>query len=140
MAISLKVPRRLSQRTQQEHCEGVASITTILILGQQLLSQEQQLLHPKRCGHKKETFYAGNLRQIGQIHALDLPQQTWDQQQIIHKRTCMQNKKNKAIKPQTKLLGRASDTIPSDNRTSASNDNKNYHFFRNLKIKRMLII
>jgi hypothetical protein len=31
-------------------------------------------------------------------------------------------------KPQIELLGRASDTVTSDNRTSASNDNKNYHF------------
>ncbi len=32
-------------------------------------------------------------------------------------------------KPQIELLGRASDTVPSDNRTSASNNIKNYHFF-----------
>ncbi len=30
-------------------------------------------------------------------------------------------------KPQIRSPGRASDTIPSGNRTSASNDNKNYH-------------
>jgi hypothetical protein len=35
----------------------------------------------------------GNLRQIGQIHAPDLPQQTWDQQQNIQKKTRKQNKK-----------------------------------------------
>jgi hypothetical protein len=39
----------------------------------------------------------GNLRQIGKIHAPDLPQQTWDQQQNMQKRTCKQNKKHKAI-------------------------------------------
>ncbi len=31
-------------------------------------------------------------------------------------------------KPQIELLGRASDTIPSGYRTSASDNNKNYHF------------
>jgi hypothetical protein len=43
-------------------------------------------------------------------------------------------------KLQTKLLGRASDTVPSGNRTSASNSNKNYHFVSNPKIKRNLVV
>jgi hypothetical protein len=45
-------------------------------------------------------------------------------------------------KPQTELLGRASDTVPSDDITSASNDNnnKNYHFVSNPKMKRMLVV
>jgi hypothetical protein len=42
-------------------------------------------------------------------------------------------------KPQTNLPGRASDTVPSDDNTSTSNDNKNYHFVSYPKIKRMLI-
>jgi hypothetical protein len=36
--------------------------------------------------------------------------------------------------------GRASDTIFSDERTSASNDNKQYHFVSTPKIKRMLVL
>jgi hypothetical protein len=40
----------------------------------------------------------GNLSQIGQIHAPDLPQQTWDQQQ---------NVQNKAIVARTPCITRA---------------------------------
>ncbi len=97
VAISLKATRRPCQQTQQEHCEGVVSITMILIPRWQLLSQEHQSPWHKRDGCKKEALYAGNLRQIGQIHAPDLPQQTWDQQHNIQKRTCKQNKNKKAI-------------------------------------------
>jgi hypothetical protein len=43
-------------------------------------------------------------------------------------------------KLQIELPGRASDAVPSDDRTSASNDNTNYHFVSNPKIKRMLIV
>ncbi len=39
-----------------------------------------------------------------------------------------------------KSPGRANDTVSSDNRTSKSDDNKNYHFGRNPKIKRMLVV
>ncbi len=60
----------------------------------------------------------------------------------IQKRTCKQNKKTQSHrdtyamhhaqqlpdKPWTELLGRASDTVPSDSRTSASDNNKKYHF------------
>jgi hypothetical protein len=38
------------------------------------LSQEHQLLQRKHNGRKKKTLYVGNLRQIGQINAPDLPQ------------------------------------------------------------------
>jgi hypothetical protein len=38
----------------------------------------------------------GNLRQIGQIHAPDLPRQTWDQQQNS-KKELASRKKNKAV-------------------------------------------
>ncbi len=151
MAISLKATRRPCQQMQQEHLEGVVSITTIFILRWQLLSQERQSLQCKHSGCKKETLYAGNLRQILQIHAPDLPQWTWDQQQNIQKRSRKQKKKQShrdtnamcharwlLDKPRIESLGRASDTIPSDNRTSTSNDNKNYHFVSNPKMKRML--
>jgi hypothetical protein len=37
----------------------------------------------------------GNLRRIGQIHVPDLPQQMWDQQQNMQKRTCKQQKNGK---------------------------------------------
>ncbi len=73
------------------------SITTILIPRQQLLSQEHQSLQRKLDKRKKETLYPGNLRQIRRNHAPDLLRQTWDQQQNIQKRTCKQNKKNKAV-------------------------------------------
>jgi hypothetical protein len=43
-------------------------------------------------------------------------------------------------KPQIKSPDRASDTVPSDERTSASNNNKNYHSDSNPKIKRILIV
>jgi hypothetical protein len=43
-------------------------------------------------------------------------------------------------KLQIELFGRASDTVPSDNITSASNNNKNYSFVSNPKIKRMLVV
>jgi hypothetical protein len=46
---------------------------------------------------KKETPYAGNLRKIGQIHAPDLPRQTWDQQQNIQKELASKTKKTQAI-------------------------------------------
>ncbi len=42
--------------------------------------------------------------------------------------------------PQIELLGRASDTVSGDNRKSASNDNKNYHFVSNPKIEWMLVV
>jgi len=93
MAISLKATRRPCQQMQQEHRESMVSIMTILTLQQQLSSQEHQSPQRKRDGRKKEILYARNLMQIGQIHALDLPQRTWDQQQNMQKRTCKQNKK-----------------------------------------------
>ncbi len=43
MRISLKATRWLCQQMQQEYCEGVGSITTILIPWWQLLSQEHLL-------------------------------------------------------------------------------------------------
>ncbi len=101
MAISLKATKQLCQRTWQEHCEGVVSIMTILILQWQLSSQERQSPQRKLNECKMETLYAENLRQIGQIHAPDLPRRTWDQQQNIQKRTCKQNKNNEAIVTRT---------------------------------------
>jgi hypothetical protein len=83
LAISLKATRRFCRQTQQEHCEGVVSIMLILIPRLQLLSQEHQLPQRKRNKRKKETLYRGKLRQIGQIHAPDLPRQMWGQQQNI---------------------------------------------------------
>jgi hypothetical protein len=46
---------------------------TILIPQQQLSSQERQLPQRKLDKCKKDTLYMGNLRQIGQIQAPDLP-------------------------------------------------------------------
>jgi hypothetical protein len=86
---------------QQEHRESMVSIMTILTLQQQLSSQEHQSPQRKRDGRKKEILYARNLMQIGQIHALDLPQRTWDQQQNMQKRTRKQKTKHKAIVTQT---------------------------------------
>ncbi len=74
MVISLKATRRPScLETQQERSEGIVSITMILILRQQLLSWKRQSPQCKRNGRKKKTLNAGNLRQIGKIHAPDLP-------------------------------------------------------------------
>jgi hypothetical protein len=73
MAISLNATRQPCQQMRQERCEGIVSITAILIPQRQLLSQKHQLLQRKHEGCKKETLNAGNLRQIGQIHAPDLP-------------------------------------------------------------------
>ncbi len=125
-AIGLKATRRPCQQMQQECQEGLVSIMTILIPRRQLSSQERQLQQPKRNGRKKETLYAGNLRQIRQIHAPDLPRQTWDKQQNIQIRIYKQEKKQSHLdtyathhaqqlleEPRTKLPGRASDTIPS---------------------------
>jgi hypothetical protein len=106
VAISLKATRRPCQRMQQEHCESIMSISTVLIPQQQLSSQEHQLLQHKHDGRKKEILYARNLRQIGRIHAPDLPRRMWDQQQNIQKRTRKQNKKNKAIMTQTPCITR----------------------------------
>jgi hypothetical protein len=80
---------------QQVCHEVVMTIMTILILRQQLLSQEHQLLQRKHNRCKKETLYTGNLRQIGQIHAPDLLQRTWDQQQSSEKELASRTKKNK---------------------------------------------
>ncbi len=93
-------------RASWECCESFASITMILIPQQQLLSQERQPLQPKRNERKTETLNAGNLRQIGQIHAPDLPQWTWDQQKNIQKRTCKQNKKHEAVVTRTPRVTR----------------------------------
>ncbi len=156
VAISLKGTRRPCQWTQQERHEVVVSITTILIPWQQLLSQERQLPQHKGNGHKKETLYAGNLRQIGQIHSPDLLQWTWDQQQNSKKELASRTKKNKKQrccdtyvtphaqrllgKPQIEWPDRASDTFPSDERTSARDNNKNYQLVSNPKIKRVLVV
>ncbi len=43
-------------------------------------------------------------------------------------------------KQQIELLGRASDTVFSDKRTSASHNHKKYHFVSTSKIKRMLVV
>jgi hypothetical protein len=51
VAISLEATRRPCQRMQQEHREGVVSITTILILRQQISPQghqSPQVVHNKR--------------------------------------------------------------------------------------------
>ncbi len=93
----LEATRQPCQQTRQEHHEIVMSITTILIPQRQLLSQEHQLPQCKRNKCKKTTLYARNIRQIGQIHAPDLPQRPWDQQQNIQKSTCKQNKKTKPL-------------------------------------------
>ncbi len=69
----LEATRQPCQQMQQEHCKSVVSITTILILWWQLLSQECQTLQRKRDKCKKMTLYARNIRQIRQIHAPDLP-------------------------------------------------------------------
>jgi hypothetical protein len=97
VAISLKATRRPCQQTQKHH-EGVVSITTILIPQQQLSSQERQLLQCKHNRHKKETLYAGNLRQIGLIHAPDLLWQTWDQQQNSKNELASRTKKRTKTK------------------------------------------
>jgi hypothetical protein len=62
---------------EEGHCESVMSITTILILQQQSLSQMQQLPQQKRDKHNHEPGgpLNKNLRRIWQIHASDLPQQ-----------------------------------------------------------------
>jgi hypothetical protein len=80
VAINLKATRQPCQQTQQERLEGAMSITTILIPQRRLSSQEHQSPQRKRNRCKMETLYKGNLRQIGQSHAPDLLQQTWDQQ------------------------------------------------------------
>jgi hypothetical protein len=54
MAINLKAIRQPCQQTQQGSREGVLSITSILILQQQLLSQEQQLTQCKCDKHHHE--------------------------------------------------------------------------------------
>jgi hypothetical protein len=97
----------------------------------------------------------GNFRQIGQNHAPDLPQQTWDQQQNIQKRTCKQNKKNKAVMTQTPRVTRnncwtshelsclAEPVIPSLVRTEqvqATTTKTTILLVLNPKIKRMLIV
>jgi hypothetical protein len=43
-------------------------------------------------------------------------------------------------RPLIKSPDRASDTVPSDDRTSESDVNKNYHFVSNPKIKRMFVV
>ncbi len=93
MAISLKATRRPCQQTRQERCESVVSITAILIPQQQFLSQEHQLLQRKCDRCKKKILNARNLRQIGRIHAPDLPWQMWDQQQNSKKELASRAKK-----------------------------------------------
>jgi hypothetical protein len=58
----------------------------------------------------------------------------------LHDTYVMRHAQQLLDKPQIKLLGRASDTTPSDDRTSTCGNNKNYHFVcSNPKIKRMLM-
>jgi hypothetical protein len=69
----------------------------ILIPRQQLSSLEGQSPQCKCNRCMKETLYVGNLRQIGQIYAPDLPQRTWDQQQNIQKKNLQAKQKSEAI-------------------------------------------
>ncbi len=55
-AISLEATRQPCHRTQQEHCEGVVSITSILIPQQRLLPQGRQLLQWVHDGCKLQWF------------------------------------------------------------------------------------
>ncbi len=130
--------------TSHSSRESVVSIITILIPRRQLSSQERQTPRHKRDERKtkKTTLYASNSRQIGQNHAPDLPRRTWFQQQNIQKRFRNQKKKKEAVVKHTlrvtrddrwtsrgpNRLAEPLTTVPEDNRTSASDDNKNYHF------------
>jgi hypothetical protein len=100
------------------------------------LSQEHQLPQRKRDKQKKEALYKEKLRQIKQFHAPDLPQQMWEQNiqkknsKALQKKTshcdtyAMCHARRLLDKPQIESPDRASDTVPSDKRTSASNDTK----------------
>ncbi len=154
MAISLKATRRPCWQTQQERCEGGVIITTILISRQQLSSQEHQLPQCKCNKRKTEALYTRKLRQIRKIHAPDLYYKRGiNNKTNKQKRTCKQNKKQSCRdtyamcharqlleKPRIESPDRASDIVPSDERTSMSDDNNNYHFVSNPKIKRMFIV
>ncbi len=68
----LDATRRPRQRTRQESCEGVVSITTKLIARRQLSPQWRHRCNScasKQTGGPSST---GSLEQIGQIHAPDL--------------------------------------------------------------------
>jgi hypothetical protein len=55
----------------------------------------------KNNRRKKETLNTGNLRQIGQIHAPDLPQRRWDQHQNIQKKNSQAKQKNETVMTRT---------------------------------------
>ncbi len=109
VAISLKATRRPCQRTQQERRE---SVVRALWVSHWCSSHDNNYCHRSiNCRNasgdkrKKETL-AGNLRQIGQIHAPDLPRQMWDQQQNIQKKNSQAKQKNVAIVTQTPRITR----------------------------------
>ncbi len=155
MAISLKTTRWPCQQMQQEHCERVVGIPTILIPQRQLLSRERQSPQRKHNGCKKDILYARNLRQVRQIHAPDLPQRTWNQQKSIQKRTHKQNKKNKAVVTRTprvrcddcwtshKLSCLAEPVTPSlvtTEQVRATTTKTTILLVLNPKVKRMLVV
>ncbi len=142
VVISLKATRRPCQQTRQEHCESVMSITTILIPRQQLLSQERQLWRCKLDKIKRRHSTRETSGRLGKF----MPQISRDEHGINNKtykkELTSKTKKEQSRcdtyatrhawrlldKPQIEPLGRASDTVPRDNRTSTSNNNKNYNF------------
>ncbi len=155
VVISLKATRRPCWRTWQGHCEGIVSITMILIPRQQILPQGCQL--PQHVHHKRKLWRFFQPAQESRVICSTQRRQlsllsTWPMRTTTT--SASNNKKTKPLwhvchascmqqsldKQQIKSPGRASDTVFNDERTSASNNNKEYHFVGTPKIKRMLVV
>ncbi len=134
---------------RHEYHSNTHPATTIIVTGASIAvtqaqrTQEGDTLHGKPQADRANSCPRSPTMNAGSITKQQ--KRTWKQNKknTRHSRYgtyAMHHTRRSLDKPRTELPGRASDTVPSDDRTSASDNNKTYHFVGNPKITRMLIV